>query len=813
MNKKNIEILWNQIVSKDPGFKDDYPLDVFKQKLGTPSDRKKFYENNEVKTYLSELGISLGTLEEFENKYGTPTSNPTPQPSKSKFTEVNIKPEEVCNGTEVVYEGMKGDIVWMIQNKLKVNPLTRNFGPKTTQAVVNFQTKNKDKLGDGRVVDGKVGQKTWSLLFQGTEHACKNVDTKPTEVKPIEVVPTKPKKTLKPLDVINPEKYTGRIGEQANDYTDISTGISNLKGLGRTANRPTTNQAAPTQPAATPVTPAQPEQKVEDPVQILKRVINTDCINSLKKEIGFEFYGRAESQPRKLKDNTYAIVGVNNDTEEFIYLYSNGTGKRVKVDENNQPIQGQTEDIEWECAGFKESTSRTADNNQMTADQQKFVRDIVAAGNGYYKKEMPSGYDEGQGAWKRTDLSTVQGGEGLFKPNTFFVWAKTGVVGKKRDYVAEIEEIINQAGYTFDAPPTRSAAAQQQETTIGKAFPESNYGKFIDSNTPIWFTGETYSNAVQGKVGSIVQKIKADKSGELEKEFCRGGVDALYDAAFNPTKVYFKDDADLRIVKDYVKRCERELRPNAMSNLLGGSRKKFQYLKANRSGTDGALRFMLGEQKNNLNSLIKKKLVEAKAKKENDTIGKQLIENRLKMIVESIKKQGNIVEKKNLEKVSLEFINELKELNNQGLINENLSDSLKNIFGTGLETMPQKFFEVIFDRILTKLGLNDVSLKNALVDSSKNNPTEIVNSFKDCESMTELIAKTITDILYMNLQSEKNLKGQGWNLIRNILGQEIKKEEFLKNIKANLNNAVCQEFSNLTSNSQNLLSKIKGATI
>jgi hypothetical protein len=245
----------------------------------------------------------------------------------------------------------------------------------------------------------------------------------------------------------------------------------------------------------------------------------------------------------------------------------------------------------------------------------------------------------------------------------------------------------------------------------------------------------------------------------------------------------------------------------------GGSRKKFEFLRTQRAGTQGSLRFMLGEQKNTLNSLIKKKLFEAKEKKEDNTIGKQLIENRLKMIVESIKKQGNIIEKKNFEKISLEFINELKELNNQGLINENLGDSLKNIFGTGLETMPQKFFEVIFDRILTKLGLNDVALKNALVDSAKNNPSEIVNSFKDCELMTELIAKTITEILYMNLQSEKNLKGQGWNLIRNILGQEIKKEEFLKNIKTNLNSVVCQEFSNLTSNSQNLLSKIKGATI
>jgi hypothetical protein len=79
--------------------------------------------------------------------------------------------------------------------------------------------------------------------------------------------------------------------------------------------------------------------------------------------------------------------------------------------------------------------------------------------------------------------------------------------------------------------------------------------------------------------------------------------------------------------------------------------------------------------------------------------------------------------------------------------------------------------------------------------------------------MTELIAKTITEILFLNLQSGKDLKGQGWNLIKNVLGQEIKKEVFLEKIKSNLNSMVCQEFSNLTSNSQNLLSKIKGSTI
>ena len=743
---------------------------------------------------------------------------PAPQPKKSNFTKVNITEKDVCDGSKEVTKGMRGDIVGYIQTALKTilklkdeDFIDDRFGENTKKAVVNYQLNNKDK---GLTVSGKVDKDTFDLLFKGTSMACTKED-KPTEVEPVvdttEVKPTNVKKPIKFSDVISPQKYKVKIREQV-EYGDISQGISSLKGRlgGNTSNKTTTNQVATTQQPVNPTPQEQPQPKTEDPVQILKRVINTGCIDKLKKEIGFELYGRPEAQPTKLRDGKYAITGINATDREKIYLYADGTGLKVKVDDESQPIEGGSESFDWECAQLKKSTSLTADNTQMDADQQAFVDDIVARGNGYYKTEMPSGYDEGQGAWKRTDLSTVPGGKELFKPNTFFVWAQTGVVGKRQDYVQKVVKFIESTGYSFDEPDVTSAAFETGVLLKDK-FPK--YKDYFRPDQKIWYVGKVYSGKEQGKVGSVVDKIKADAGAEIKREFCRGGVDVLYDAAFNPTKVYFDSDADLQLVKDYVKRCVSKLEPNAISNILGGSRKKFEYLKANRSGTEGALRFMLGEQKNNLSSLIKKKLVEAKTKKENDTIGKQLIENRLKMIVESIKKQGNIVEKKNLEKVSLEFINELKELNNQGLINETLGDSLKGIFGTGLEAMPQTFFEVIFDKVLTKLGLNDVSLKNELVNSSKNNPTEIVNAFKDCKSMTELIAKTITEILFMNLQSEKNLKGQGWSLIKNVLGQEIKREEFIEKIKSNLSSSVCQEFSNLTSNSQNLLSKIKGSTI
>jgi hypothetical protein len=753
------------------------------------------------------------------NETPPPTPSPKPKPTPKKpsivYTQVDIKENEICNGSKEVTKGMKGDIVGYIQIALEIVPEGEDpdykFGKDTEKAVVNYQLKHKDK---GLTVTGKVDKNTFDLLFKGTGMACtketkpaevKPDEVKPAEVKPAEVKPTKIKKPMIPSDIKDPIHYRSKIKEQANDYTDMS----------KLGGNSSDNSVQDTKVESEKTVD---KEKTLTPQQILKRVINTGCINSLKEEIGFELFGNPSLQPKNQKqsDGTYkyAIVGFNNEKEEFVYLYSDFTGILVPVDEENKPIPGKSQSIRWECAEFDETKSLTDDVTQMNPNQQKFVDDMVKHGNDYYRTTMPSSYDEGQGAWKRTDLYDVKGGRQYFKePNKFFVWAKTGVVGKKQGYVDKVIKFIEDSYYTFDEPDV-TTPAYRTGVLLKDKFPD--YKDYFQPNQMIWYVGPTYSGKEQEQVGSLVKDIVADaKQGgtKLKRKFCRGGVDVLYDASKNPTKTYFAKDSDLQIVKDYVKRCVSKLEPNAISDVLGGSRSKFDYLMTRRAGTQGSLRFMLGEQKNNLNSLIKKKLVEAKTKKENDTIGKQLIENRLKMIVESIKKQGNIVEKKNLEKVSLEFINELKELNNQGLINENLSDSLKNIFGTGLETMPQKFFEVIFDRILTKLGLNDVALKNALVDSSKNNPTEIVNSFKDCESMTELIAKTITDILYMNLQSEKNLKGQGWNLIRNILGQEIKKEEFLKNIKTNLNNAVCQEFSNLTSNSQNLLSKIKGATI
>jgi hypothetical protein len=106
--------------------------------------------------------------------------------------------------------------------------------------------------------------------------------------------------------------------------------------------------------------------------------------------------------------------------------------------------------------------------------------------------------------------------------------------------------------------------------------------------------------------------------------------------------------------------------------------------------------------------------------------------------------------------------------------------------------------------------MNDSSLKKSLVLMSEKNPSDIVKAFKDCSSMSDLIAKSIVEILHDDISSDDNSTGTSLSSIKTLLGQEIKKDEFIQKVKNNIDDLVCQEFTKLKSNAENLISKIKG---
>jgi hypothetical protein len=705
------------------------------------------------------------------------TPNPTPQPKKPKFTEVNIKPEEVCSGTEVVSEGMKGDIVGYIQRALNVNLRTNlseddHFGEETRKAVTKFQYENKKEYN--LTINGIVDKATYSALMKDTSFGCKTEEKKNTtnmEKKSTEKVDTIKKNIPK---IVQYKMY----GEQKE--TKVNSNISEQNTTDVKKKTPRIVDAKESFLFNTMNT------KDKQGLSCIDKVAKT---YNLKKHPTISQVVRIESEdPSKGTDPAFVYMGTNPTTkkEEEFYIASDGT-KLFGV-----WADGLTSSID--CVGEVDYMS----DDNLSEKQKMFINYYVTDASGY-KKTIEPGKEE---YYDKFDIvNTFKGASDYFAPNTYFIYKRKGYKVEERgeDFYNQIEITLNEVGWTYKKPDINTEA-YSTKVDIRKQFPK--YTEVLPDGLYIYFTGLTRSTNQQKLVSTLMTGIK-DSADSPDGKTCRDAINILWDAkqVYDKKIIYFSADTELETVRNYVKQCQVKFEKNFFSFLSGGAKDKYEELKSKKHGPNGVMKFNLSE---NLNSLIKKKLLSIKEQKENNKIVKNIVESRLKMIVNSINKD------KNIDRLSLNFMGELNQLNEQGLVNEDFGENLKNIFGSDLSSMPKTFFENIFDKILTNINMNDSSLKNSLVMMSEKNPSDIVKAFKDCSSMSDLIAKSIVEILHNDISSDDNSTGTSLSSIKTLLGQEIKKDEFIQKVKNNIDDLVCQEFTKLKSNAENLISKIKG---
>ena len=722
------------------------------------------------------------------NKSNTNTNTNTTTPKKQtpsiSWKEVDFEKEDICNGNREVTEGMKGDIVGYIQTALKTNLglnvsdeafIDDAFGENTKKAVVKFQYENKNEYN--LTINGIVDKATYSALMKDTSFGCKTEEKKNTtnmEKKSTEKVDTIKKNIPK---IVQYKMY----GEQKETKkTKLNSNISEQ-------NTTDVKKKTP--------------RIVDAKESFLFNTMNTkdkqgfSCIDkvaktyNLKKHPTISQVVRIESEdPSKGTDPAFVYLGMNPTTkkEEEFYIASDGT-KLFGV-----WADGLTSSID--CVGEVDYIS----DDNLSEKQKMFINYYVTDASGY-KKTIEPGKEE---YYDKFDIvNTFKGASDYFAPNTYFIYKRKGYKVEERgdDYYNQVEALLNKVGYTYKKPDITSYAYSTRKD-IRDVYPQ--YTEIFPNGLNIYFTGNTRSVNQQKLVSTLMKDI--DESADSpDGKTCRDAINILYDAKIGLDKkiVYFAKDDDLQVVREYVKRCQVKFEKNFFSFLSGGAKEKYEELKGRKYGPTGVSRFNLSE---NLNSLIKKKLLTIKEQKDNNKIIKKIVENRLGMIVESIKKN------KNIDKLSLNFMLELNQLNEQGLVNEDFGENLKNIFGSDLSSMPKTFFENIFDKILTNINMNDSSLKKSLVLMSEKNPSDIVKAFKDCSSMSDLIAKSIVEILHDDISSDDNSTGTSLSSIKTLLGQEIKKDEFIQKVKNNIDDLVCQEFTKLKSNAENLISKIKG---
>jgi hypothetical protein len=210
---------------------------------------------------------------------------------------------------------------------------------------------------------------------------------------------------------------------------------------------------------------------------------------------------------------------------------------------------------------------------------------------------------------------------------------------------------------------------------------------------------------------------------------------------------------------------------------------------------------------------IKKKLLETKKLKQNILIEEKIVESRLKMIVgENLDlKKFNMLSEDEKGKIAIHYIMEIASLQEEGLLNENLVDTIKKIFGAGFWALPESFAESAINSLLNAIGIPDSFVRKFLVSFFATNPSELIKAFSDCKVLAKHVARAIGEAMIMNLQQTKGMGGFGWDTVRNILQNQLQDVGFVGKIEEGISSTVCEILGKFTSNAQGVVNKLKPA--
>jgi hypothetical protein len=211
-----------------------------------------------------------------------------------------------------------------------------------------------------------------------------------------------------------------------------------------------------------------------------------------------------------------------------------------------------------------------------------------------------------------------------------------------------------------------------------------------------------------------------------------------------------------------------------------------------------------------LKNKIKRSIIETKEKKEKLLIEQKLVESRIMMIVESESNARNFhrLSEEKQQKMMYSLLEEINYLDEQGMINEQLWDFLGKIFGNSFGGAVETIVEPLVNSLLSSIGLGGY-FKNFLVSFITSNPLELSKALKSCEALTTLIAKSLSEAIFMMVQNDKGLSGSGYTFIRNALGGAIEDTKFIKGLEQQLSGVVCKLFGNMNDKASSVYDKLK----
>lgn len=224
----------------------------------------------------------------------------------------------------------------------------------------------------------------------------------------------------------------------------------------------------------------------------------------------------------------------------------------------------------------------------------------------------------------------------------------------------------------------------------------------------------------------------------------------------------------------------------------------------------------MGQNKFEINkteSIVKKRLIELKQKKDNQLLESKILENRLRFIFES---HVNGKSLQNLptntkKKLIHSIIQEINFRNEYGLIkeNEDLNQLLTNLFGNTFQTMAKSIVEPLMNSILKRIGISGSILTDTINNFVGDN-SKLFEMFKSCESMTNIIAQSVQNSMIEDIRKNTTSDGLGNSFIKNHLVDTLRGDDkFLNGLIEKLSPIVCEIYNKYLERTKRIETAIK----
>ena len=308
----------------------------------------------------------------------------------------------------------------------------------------------------------------------------------------------------------------------------------------------------------------------------------------------------------------------------------------------------------------------------------------------------------------------------------------------------------------------------------------------------------------QTEIDKLIQSIETQREKQTP-ESCAKSINALFKFYQDAKKGYNFDQNDVKKLQLNSKRClaEPDIKNKlffAKLPLLGDKFQKRLEILKDINPTDTRLGIFSLMENRTITKAVKETLIEIKTKKENERIQKQIVEARMRFLLENFEKFESMGLKKQV-KIGFKILREIHQLKKVELINENLGSLFKGIYGKSFDSSVATISEPLFNVIFTRISL-DEDLKSNILNSIKNKTSELISSMDSCFDF----AKFLTDVIVEEYAKKLDmLNHQSNDVIHSSFMDAVDDEMFRKNLNTKLEAEICKLYDKFTENAKNLM--------